>query len=254
MAERGGDEPKAVRPLPAWVPAGWYPDPLSQGEARYWDGKRWTLEYRDAPPPQPVPTSPSEVPASPSPAAAVASGATREGQPSAQDRWRAIPKGARIAIVIAAVILLISIIGAAAGGGSKKTTTTASAETGAVATTPSTPAAPPVALRLDTGDYAMTGSNTTIHGTVTAGAAVAVNEQPAHVHGTHWNMTVGLSIGNTPMTVTAPLAGRESTSRTITVTRHHTQAELEAEAQARRASEQREKEANERRERAERAQ
>src|SRR5437660_7079906 len=134
-------KPGPVRPLPSWVPPGWYPDPLGQGKARHWDGNRWTLEYRDDPPPQPVPTSPSEVPASPSPAAAVASGATREGQPSAQDRWREIPKGARIAIVIGAIILLISIIGAAAGGGSKNTTTTA-AETSV--STPSTPAAPPV--------------------------------------------------------------------------------------------------------------
>ena len=47
-------KPNVVRPLPSWVPAGWYPDPLGQGEARYWDGKRWTLEYRDSPSPNPV--------------------------------------------------------------------------------------------------------------------------------------------------------------------------------------------------------
>jgi Host cell surface-exposed lipoprotein/Protein of unknown function (DUF2510)/Glucodextranase, domain B len=242
------DAPGPVRPLPSWVPAGWYPDPLKQGAARYWDGNRWSLEHRDDPPPQPVPTSPSEVPASPPPAAAVASSATREGQPNAQDRWRKIPKGGRIAIVIGAIIVLLAIIGAAAGSGSKKTTTTA-AETSVA--TPPTPAVPPVALKLDTGDYSMVGSHTTIHGTVTAGAAVTVNEQPVHVHGTHWSTTVALQIGSNAMAVSATLAGRESSSRTITVTRNHTQAELEAEAQARKEKEREErkhKEAEEREE------
>src|SRR5690348_17268712 len=45
----------AAAPLPSWVPAGWYPDPLG-GVARYWDGNRWTKSYRDGPPPKPVPT------------------------------------------------------------------------------------------------------------------------------------------------------------------------------------------------------
>jgi Host cell surface-exposed lipoprotein/Protein of unknown function (DUF2510)/Glucodextranase, domain B len=243
-------KPGPVRPLPSWVPSGWYPDPLGQGKARHWDGNRWTLEYRDDPPPQPVPTSPSEVPASPPPAAAVASGATREGQPSAQDRWREIPKGARIAIVIGAIIVLLAIIGAAAGGGSKKTTTTA-AETSVA--TPSTPAAPPVALKLDTGDYSVTSSHTTLHGTTTAGAAVSVDNASAHVDATHWSKTVALEIGSNTMTVEATLSGHESTSKTISVTRHHTQAELEAQAQARKEKEREElaqKEVEERKERA----
>ena len=245
-------KPGAVRPLPSWVPPGWYPDPLGQGKARHWDGNRWTLENRDDAPPQSVPTSPSEVPASPPPAAAAASGATRKGQPSAQDRWRELPKGARIAIVVGAIIVLLAIIGAAAGSGSKKTTTTASAETSVA--TPSTPAAPPVALKLDTGDYSVTSSHASLHGTVTKGAIVTVEGQHAQVHGTHWSKTVALEIGGNTEAVEATLAGHEPTSQTITVTRHHTQAELEAKAQARRESEQREKEANERRERAERAQ
>jgi hypothetical protein len=111
-----------------------------------------------------------------------------------------------------------------------------------------------VGLKLDTGDYSVTSSHASLHGTVTKGANVNVGEQSAHVHGTHWSTTVPLSIGSNAEEVTATMAGHESTSQTITVTRHHTQAELEAEAQARRESEQREKAANERRERAERAQ
>ncbi len=244
------DPPGPVRPLPSWVPAGWYPDPLNQGAARYWDGKRWTLEHRDDPPPQPVPTSPADVPVSPSPVAGV-SDSTRQGHPNAGDRWREIPKGARVAIVIGAIILLISIIGAASSGSKTKTTTQSAAA--ASSPTPATSAAPPVALKLDTGDYSMTGPHTTIHGTVTAGAAVSVDNASAHVHGTHWSKTVALEIGSNTMTVEATLSGHESTNKTISVTRHHTQAELEAEAQARKEKERAERQHKEAEEREARA-
>jgi hypothetical protein len=251
------DAPEPVRPLPSWVPAGWYPDPLGQGAARYWDGKRWTLEYRDSPPPQPIPASPSEVPTSQSPpAAAAASGAAPQGPLSARDRWREIPKGARITIIVAAIIGLLVIIGAAAGSGSKKKTTTESAVAGAVPTTPtpSTPAAAPVALKLDTGDYSVTSSHTTLHGTATKGATVTIEGHHADVHGTHWSKTVALEIGGNDMTVEATLAGREPATQTISVTRHHTQAELEAKAQARKERERKEREQREVEERKEREQ
>jgi Protein of unknown function (DUF2510) len=32
---------------PSWAPAGWYPDPTSQGAFRYWDGTRWTEHAHD---------------------------------------------------------------------------------------------------------------------------------------------------------------------------------------------------------------
>jgi hypothetical protein len=53
-----GDADTEAAPLPSWVPAGWYPDPLGLGAARYWDGSSWSGRYRDAPPPQPVPNDP----------------------------------------------------------------------------------------------------------------------------------------------------------------------------------------------------
>ncbi|MGP0100095.1 MAG: DUF2510 domain-containing protein [Solirubrobacteraceae bacterium] len=53
-----GDAESEAAPLPSWVPAGWYPDPLGLGAARYWDGSSWSGRYRDAPPPEPVPDSP----------------------------------------------------------------------------------------------------------------------------------------------------------------------------------------------------
>lgn len=253
MGKAGSDTPEAVRPLPAWVPVGWYPDPLSQGAARYWDGKRWTLEYRDSPPPDPVPASPSDVPAS-SPSSAEPGGAAPHARPVGfRDRWREIPKGARIVIWVVGVIVLISVIGAIAGGGNNKQTASSAPATAAQASEQK-PATPPAALKLDTGDYAVTSSHTTLHGRVTAGASVNVEGGTAHVHGTHWSKTVALEIGSNVVNVEATMAGHEPGSRTITVIRRHTQAELEAKAQARREREQREKEADERRERAEREQ
>jgi hypothetical protein len=234
------DQPKPgpVRPLPPWVPAGWYPDPLRQGEARYWDGKRWTLEYRDDPPPQPIPASPSEVPpptgATPRTAA---SGRLPNAQPGLRDRLKETSKGARVAMVVGAIIVLLVIISAATGNGAKQKTTTAAAEASVAPTTTSTPAAPPVALKLDTGDYSVTSSHTSLHGTVSKGASVAVEGQQAHVHGTHWSKTVALQIGGNEEAVEATLAEHEPSSQTITVTRHHTQAELEAKAQARKERE-----------------
>jgi hypothetical protein len=244
------DPPGPVRPLASWVPAGWYPDPLKQGAARYWDGSRWSLEHRDSPPPDPVPTSPSEVPAPPPPSGVV-SGSSVGAQPGLRDRWRETSKGIRIIVVGVGLILLLVIVGAAAGGGKNKTT--ARSEPGTpVGASNQTPAATPVALRLDTGDYSMTGSHTTLHGTVTAGAAVTVDEKPVHVHGTHWSKTVDLEIGGNTETVSGTLSGHEATSQTVTVTRNHTQAELAAKAQAKREREEREHQA--RREREEREQ
>ena len=126
--------------------------------------------------------------------------------PSALDRWKEIPKGARIVV---GVVVLLVIIGAASSGGSKKTQSTGTS-TQAIAATSSIPAPPPVALTLATGDYSVTGSHTTLRGTVTAGAAVSVDEQPAQVHGTHWSKTVALQIGSNPMTVGATLSGHET--------------------------------------------
>lgn len=244
------DAPEPVRPLPSWVPAGWYPDPLGQGKARHWDGKRWTLEYRDSPPPDPVPTSQSEVPAASAPPSAP-SGASYGAQQGLRERWSEASKGVQIIVVGVGLIVLIAIIGSIAGGGKNTKTTASSEPTAAAAAAEQKPATPPLALKVDTGDYSLVSSHTTLHGTVTAGATVKVGEQPAHVHGTHWSTTVPLSIGSNAEEVTATMAGHESTSRTVTVTRHHTQAELEAKARATREREQYEQEVNERREREE---
>src|ERR1700744_1692456 len=126
------------------------------------------------------------------------------------------------------------------GGSNKKTASSEPATTAQASE--ETPATPPVALKLDTGDYAVARSHTTLHGTVTAGASVNVEGGHAHVRGTHWSKTVALEIGSNVVSVEATMDGHEPGSRTITVTRHHTQAELEAKVQARRERERRERE------------
>jgi hypothetical protein len=227
-----GDTPSSVRPLPSWVPAGWYPDPLKQGAARRWDGKRWTLEYRDTPPPQPIPASPSEVSATAPLAPGAAAASARGPNEGKFGWWKEIPMAARVVIV--AVVLIVIIAIANSGSGGKTKATNASAGAGAVPTTPtpSTPAAAPVALKLDTGDYSVTSSHTTLHGTATKGATVTVEGHHADVHGTHWSKTVALGIGENSMAVEASLAGHEPATQTISVTRHHSQAEIEAKQRA----------------------
>src|ERR1035437_8847704 len=123
--------PSVFRPLPSWVPADWYPDPLGQGKARFWDGKRWTLEYRDDPPPQAVPTSPSEVPASPPPRAAPAAAtestsSETKSPPSALDRWKELPMAARILVGVVALLIIIGV--ASSGGNKTKSTATTDAD------------------------------------------------------------------------------------------------------------------------------
>jgi hypothetical protein len=116
------------------------------------------------------------------------------------------------------------------------------------------PPEPTVELHINQGSFSQTGSQTTLTGTATPGAAVTVNEHPAAVHGSHWHGTVqNLHIGENTIAVSASLAGHKSAEDTITVTRHHTQAQLEAIAQANREREARNKEREEQTKREEQA-
>ena len=140
----------------------------------------------------------------------------------------------------------LSCLVVVAGCGSNTTTTTKQA-----AATP--PPEPSVELHLNQGSFSQTGSQATLTGTVTPGAAVTVTEHPAAVHGSDWHGTVQhLHVGENTIVVSASLTGHQSAEDTITVTRHHTQAELEVIAQARKEGEAREKQKEERRARQER--
>jgi flagellar biosynthesis GTPase FlhF len=144
-------------------------------------------------------------------------------------------------------VSLICLVALVAGCGSSTTTKTKQA-----AATP--PPEPSVELHLNQGSFPQTGSQATLTGTVTPGAAVTVSERPAAVNGSDWHRTVQhLHIGGNTIVVRASLMGRQSAEDAITVTRHHTEAELEAIAQARKEREARNREREEQREREERA-
>jgi Host cell surface-exposed lipoprotein len=144
-------------------------------------------------------------------------------------------------------VSLVCLVAFVAGCGSNTTTTAKQA-----AATP--PPEPSVELHLNQGSFSQTSSQTTLTGTVTPGAAVTVNEHPTAVHGGDWHGTVQhLHVGGNTIVVSASLTGHQSAEDTITVTRHHTQAELEAIAQARKEREARRKEREEQREHEERA-
>jgi hypothetical protein len=148
----------------------------------------------------------------------------------------------RAAYCIGFPVSLICLVALVAGCGSNTTTTKQAAAT--------PPPEPSVELHLNQGSFSQTGSQATLTGTVTPGAAVTVSEHPAAVHGSDWHATVQhLHVGENTIGVSASLTGHQSAEDTITVTRHHTQAELEAIAQATKEREARRKEREEQRER-----
>jgi hypothetical protein len=154
----------------------------------------------------------------------------------------------RAACCIEFPTILICLVALVAGCGSGSNTTT----TKQAAATP--PPEPSVELHLNQGSFSQTGSQATLTGTVTPGAVVTVSEHPAAVHGSDWHGTVQhLHVGENTIVVSASFTGHQSAEHTIMVTRHHTQAELEAIDQARKESEARKKASEEQRQREERA-
>jgi hypothetical protein len=142
----------------------------------------------------------------------------------------------------------LSLCAFALGCGSSSTATNAKNAT----TAETTVEEPPTALHLNVGDFSTTDRTASVSGRTISGAQVEVNGQAAHVHGTHWTRTVHLDIGSNSVEVDATMAGHTSATDSITVTRHHTQAELEAKAQARKERERKERERKEVEEREER--
>ncbi len=147
------------------------------------------------------------------------------------------------------VFVLLVVIGAAAGGSNNSTKRTSVAGGSVAKPLPE----PSVQLHLNQGSFSQTGSQATLTGAVTPGAAVTVDEHPAAVHGSDWHETAQhLHVGENTIVVSASLTGHQSTEDTITITRHHTQAQLEAIAQANKEREAREKAKQEQAERVER--
>jgi hypothetical protein len=146
MARWGAGHIEEATPLGSWVPAGWYPDPLGVGAARYWDGSGWSRNYRDAPPPEPVPSGPGDptivTPAIPRAAVSQVTLSPRTGEEATQPLGSSGPlqiSRNRAAIIGAGVLLLGFLVGAVAGSGgngSTKTVTQAQAAVTEVASTP----------------------------------------------------------------------------------------------------------------------
>jgi hypothetical protein len=160
-------------------------------------------------------------------------------------RVRRIPTGRPGAGLLLASAMALAAIGC---GSSTVTNAKNATSTSAAQTT----AEPPTALHLNVGDFSTTDPTASVSGTTTSGAQVEVNGDAAHVHGTHWTRTVHLEIGSNSVEVEATMVGHSNANDSITITRHHTQAQLEAIAQARKERESREREHKEAQERKER--
>ncbi len=132
---------------------------------------------------------------------------------------------------VAAALLLLIIIGAAAGGSNKGS----SGSNQASVTVPTPPEEPTVSLHLNAGNYTTTSSHATLSGTVTPGAQVIVNRQPAQLHGGFWVASFGLQHGENTVSVVATMAGHHSAESSINITREESQAEKAAEAAAKAA-------------------
>jgi hypothetical protein len=152
MVRWRGGHVEGAPALASWVPAGWYPDPLGLGAARYWDGSGWSRSYRDAPPPLPVPLDPAPTregapdtpprmrPAAPAAAAAATAGEdpTRVFGAGAGSRVSQLSRN-RLLAIGAGILVAGFVVGIAAGSGGNDTTTTvtrAQAPAAAVASTP----------------------------------------------------------------------------------------------------------------------
>src|ERR1044071_4501713 len=88
--------------------AGWYPDPESPSELRYWDGQAWTNQRHPAPPPG-TSAMPPGTPPAPGPAGQPTGhglpGAPVAGRPGGN--WFARHKGLTIGGAVALVLLCI---------------------------------------------------------------------------------------------------------------------------------------------------
>lgn len=147
---------------------------------------------------------------------------TRVASRMTSNRWSA--RG----MVSSAVVVIVVVL---CGCGSTASGTT-SAQSAASPTAPTEAAAARVALHLNAGSYSLTASSTSISGSVTPGASVRVNGHIASVRSGRWSRILDLHLGRNSVVVAATMHGRTPASKSITVTRKRSAAELEARAVA----------------------
>jgi hypothetical protein len=119
-------------------------------------------------------------------------------------------------------------------GGSGSTSGTDAQQTESPASTTSTKR---LALHLGAGSYTVSSSRTTLHGTASRGASVAVNGEYVPLHDDRWQLTLSPHVGTNRITVEATMSGHAPVVRSVTITRQPTAAELEGRAVAKREAE-----------------
>jgi hypothetical protein len=144
----------------------------------------------------------------------------------------------RLCARFALIGMAIAVVGVLAGCGSNTASpATSSATTSGTASSAGSASAEakvvPVVLHLATGSYAVSTPGTTISGTASKGASVAVNGRDVTVRSGHWRDQVHLHIGNNPIEVEATMSGRAPATTVIHVVRRHSAAEREALARVR---------------------
>lgn len=149
--------------------------------------------------------------------------------------------------------VLILVAAGVAGCGSNSASTSNANATASISQAPAEANVVPVALHLAQGSYSVSAPGTTISGTASKGASIAVNGTKTTVESGHWHDSLHLHIGSNQVEVEATMSGRAPTTHVINVVRHHSAAELEALAHARElraeVKSQHETEARERKER-----
>jgi Protein of unknown function (DUF3761)/Glucodextranase, domain B len=125
----------------------------------------------------------------------------------------------------AVIVAVLSGCGSTTGG-------TTSAQSAASSTASAEAAVARIALHLNAGSYSLTASSTSVSGSVTPGASVRVNGHIANVRSGRWSRILGLHLGRNSVVVAATMHGRTPASKSITVTRKRSAAELEARAVA----------------------
>lgn len=231
-----------TQPTTSPAPAGWYDDPSSSTQLRYWDGTVWTAQTALKAPPKPA-VAPA---ANGSP---VTPGAQTNGTPAAKTNGAAKPPKPAAAkperpwhkrpwVLIVGGLLGLGIIGSAlspAEDTAQKQNAAAPAATSAPA-----PAAPkPIELTVTSPDDGTTvrTKSVLIRGIVSVDEAeVVVGGDPATVRNGHFVARVPLHLGDNDVDITASAQDAEDASATIAVTRERTARQLAALRERRRAA------------------
>jgi hypothetical protein len=214
------------QPTHSPAPAGWYDDPSSSTQLRYWDGTVWTTQTALKAPPEPAVTPTAN--GKPVAPAGKTNPAAKPPKPIATKTER--PWYKRPWVLILGGLLGIGIIGSAVSppeDTAKKQNASAPGATSAPA-----PAAPkPIELTVTSPDDGTTvrTKSVLIKGVVSLDEAdVVVGGDPATVRNGRFVARVPLHLGDNEVDITAAAQDAEDQSTTVVVTRKRTARQLAA--------------------------